>query len=260
MREIKSFCIYLTLGACIVLTACSGSRKNKIVDSREIIAEEDVNSKEIALPDSVLSEETTAIDTLVEPIAGLDTQIDFTPTFESIIDSLAKLKLMYSTIGSEKRDCSGVFFRFLESVQAIFPNIEIPEIHRYRSTRDLARWFAEKDTLQIVHEPFIEAKNIKPGVVMFYGGQGKKLSQITLQGLFRSINHMGVVYSVERNKDDVVQSYRLFHGRSPGKVASITNWHGRKPSRASYPPLGNGTEQWIGYIDLNDFFNRKNLE
>ena len=55
------------------------------------------------------------------------------------------------------------------------------------------------------------------------------------------IFHIGVVYGVRRDAVGQVESYRLFHGRRPGKVASITNWH----RRTSEPPFGNGNEELV---------------
>jgi len=87
---------------------------------------------------------------------------------------------------------------------------------------------------------------------MFYGPRQANIDTLGVEALFNQggINHVGVVVAVEKDDKGVVTNYSLFHGQRPGKIASTTNYHNRKPSRDTYPPYGNGTEQLVGMAPI----------
>ena len=150
-------------------------------------------------------------------------------------------------------DCSGIFHRFLDSLELRCPEPTFPNPKKYRSSRDLARWYMEQDRIIRVEDPLEMDEHIIPGAVMFYGGRGINTAEMDMEDLVApgGINHMGVVVSVERNKKGRVTAYSLFHGRRPGKLASITRYHRREyRNRPEYPPYGNGTEQWVAVAEL----------
>lgn len=150
-------------------------------------------------------------------------------------------------------DCSGIFHRFLDSLEVRCPDKKYPNPEQYRSSRDLARWYHEKAKLIRVKDPLSMMKYIRPGSVMFYGGKGVANKEIKLEDLFEhgGINHVGVVTEVKQNKEGVITGYSLFHGQRPGKLASTTNYHQRAyRNRPNYPAYGNGTEAWVAVAPL----------
>lgn len=145
-------------------------------------------------------------------------------------------------------DCSGTFHRVLRHMKQQCPDHEYPMPAEYRDTRDLGRWYHEKGELVLIQDALVMADLIKPGAVMFYGYRDAVYENFAAEELFEhgsGIEHMGVVVSIDTLDDGTVKSYKLFHGRRPGTVAGVTNWHRREPSRSNYPPYGNGRQQWI---------------
>ncbi|MFQ5633603.1 MAG: PASTA domain-containing protein, partial [bacterium] len=152
-------------------------------------------------------------------------------------------------------DNSGIFHRVMKQLQYRLPGIEIPEVANYRTTRDIARWYHEDSTLTFIHDALAQADLIKPGAVMFYGQSDSVYSECTPEILFdakRGISHIGVVISVQRDSSGVAMNYQLFngHGRRGIAPASTTNYHWRKPSRKTYPPYGNGRQQWVAIAPI----------
>ena len=77
---------------------------------------------------------------------------------------------------------------------------------------------------------------IRPGAVLWFSRQ-KPAKSGGLQPLFtRQINHMGTVVSVERNEAGEVVRYKMYHGRSKGKKARVTEHH--------YWQWPSGVHQW----------------
>ncbi len=170
------------------------------------------------------------------------------PETEKIPAALVKLaqnmenkNLIYSGNPEDFRDCSGIFHRIIRKLKEKFPGIDIPQ-PKYRSSRDIARWYNNKARLIPVTNALLQDNLIKPGSVMFYGHNKKHYNYVDKKTVIRQTEHLGIVMEVTKNDKNQVESYRLFHGRSKGKPAAITNFHKRK----SYPPLGNGAQQWIG--------------
>ena len=147
-------------------------------------------------------------------------------------------------------DCSGIFHRLLDSMRMRCPETSLPG-KSARSSRELALWYHRQGRLHLAADPLAFTTHIRPGAVMFYGGRGAGASKgLRVNAVARSINHVGVVTRVVRNAAGKVISYDLFHGQWVGKMASITDWHMREPSREEYPPFGNGTEPWVAVATL----------
>ncbi len=148
-------------------------------------------------------------------------------------------------------DCSGIFHRVAKRFKTICPATTTPA-PSYRSSRDLAKWYYEKEQLTIVQDVLENDHLIRPGAVMFYGRRNKEYHNIKIDSLtsYRGIEHVGVIVEVEKDSNGSVINYSLLHGRSPGKLASITNWHHRNPSRSNLPPFGNYDQQWVAIAPL----------
>jgi hypothetical protein len=97
---------------------------------------------------------------------------------------------------------------------------------------------------------------IRPGAVLWFARQ-KPSKSIGLQPLFtRQINHMGTVVSIERNAAGEVVRYRMYHGRSKGKQARVTEHHyWQWPAMFTrggkrYPPLGYWDQYLVGIAPI----------
>ena len=143
---------------------------------------------------------------------------------------LAAARIPYSS--DAFADCSAMAHRVLDSVEERCDGIARPSVEEARSAQAIASWYAAEGLLTTIHEPLDADDALVPGAIAFFGPPG--WSAPTLDDVF----HIGVVVSVHRDPVGRVESYRMFHGRRPGKVASITGWHRRDAS----PPLGNGSE------------------
>lgn len=158
---------------------------------------------------------------------------------------------MYDTV--ELSDCSGIFHRVLQAMVAQCANLSPPKPSQFRDTRDLARFYHQKGQLVLIQDALEQAQLIKPGAVLFYGYAGVRYQDFSAEDLFargNGIEHMGVVVSVTRDSEGRVVSYRLFHGRSTGKIAAVTSYHLRRPTRSDLPPLGNWDQQWVAFAPL----------
>ncbi|MCW5204961.1 hypothetical protein VU02_03435, partial [Desulfobulbus sp. N2] len=135
------------------------------------------------------------------------------------------------------------------------PAKDFPSAEKHRDSRALARWYHERGKLQLIKNAVKSTDLLKPGVVLFFGKNGFTYEDFSIDDLLvpqKGIDHLGVVVKVHRNESGQVLHYELFHGHgSKGKTpASITDWHKRTPSRAGYPPLGNGRQQWVAIARL----------
>jgi len=162
-------------------------------------------------------------------------------------------------------DCSGMFHRLMLALRERCPNQQTPPLRQYRDTRDLAKWYHEHDQLILVPKDSMLAYQglIKPGAVMFYGYGGRSYNKFKASDLFKrgtGINHVGVVVQVDYNESGEVDRYHLFHGRNPRYLAGISGFHTRIPTRATYPPLGNGPEQWVAFAPLSIDMYRLEVE
>lgn len=159
------------------------------------------------------------------------------------------------------QDCSGIFHKFIGKFQQNYcPNYNYPTVRNARTTRGIAKWYHQRGELILIHDPLKQSHLIKPGAVMFYGYRNRTYKNFKAKDLFirgTGINHLGVVVETTADKKSQVISYQLFHGRRPGKPSGITNFHQRKTTRSSYPPFGNGTEQWVAIAPLVKQYEQK---
>ena len=173
---------------------------------------------------------------------------DSAKVIRQIADRLTAQGIMY---GSEPlSDCSGMFHRVLESFSDRCPGLDLPSPDSARSSRDIGRWYASKGSFVQISDPLSHASLIEPGAAMFFGRSDRRFAELTREEALAEIEHLGIVVSVERDSDGNVLSYRLFHGRSPGTPAGITDYHRREVSRPGHSPFGNWDQQWIGISPL----------
>ena len=165
------------------------------------------------------------------------------------------------------RDSSGIFLQFAQRFQKRCSNLPIPKPETHRSTRSIARWYAENGTFTRITDPLTQADLIKPGMVMFYGiaprrdPADKKEALITEQELLeqaiKRIRHIGIVVGIEPEDGapGEITRYHLFNGRRPGRPSKITKYHYRESKSYPNAPFGNGKQQWIGmapfYVEVN---------
>ena len=211
------------------ISACSSSKKAKVIveKPREAWAE---------APPPVLA----------NPAACTYLFTDPQKVFYAIADSLTRLKIMYSNNPARLADCSGIFHRFLLSLNRRCGQLQLPPIESARSSRAIARWYADRGKLTVVTNALVQSYLIEPGKVLFFGRRWTKYPNVSLADVLSQTYHMAICVEVIRDRNGVVQSYKLFHGRRTGKSATITDWHKRRPSRTNLPPLGNWDEQLIG--------------
>lgn len=147
-------------------------------------------------------------------------------------------------------DCSGIFHRVLLGVKKRFPAYAYPSPGQYRDSRDLARWYHEQGELILVRNAVLQSDLIRPGMALFFGRGGTVYRNFTVKKLLSrqgGIHHVGVVTRVYKDRAGQVVGYELFHGhgRRGRTAASTTRWHKRRPTRAGYPPFGNGRQQLV---------------
>ncbi|GAB4402326.1 MAG: hypothetical protein OHK0039_00190 [Bacteroidia bacterium] len=187
----------------------------------------------------------------VVPIAGYRVRcgaddLDLEATLGEIVRQLEAAHLAYNV--EPFSDCSGIFHRVLDSLALRCPDHAYPDPALYRDSRALARWYHQRGRLVLVQQQAREMDSyIRPGAVMFYsrGGGATTLAELTAPG---GIGHVGVVVAVEYDRRGVVSNYALFHGRNPGKPASVTHFHHRRHPR--YPPYGNAAEPWVAVAPI----------
>ena len=180
-----------------------------------------------------------------------ETQMNLAVPVKVIADNITADKLDYNV--EPFSDCSGIFHRFLDSLELRCPSPAYPDPKQYRSSRELGLWYYKQGNLVLVKDPLNMHKYIQPGAVMFYGPRGVDVSTMTIDELTRpgGINHVGVIVEVKKDDEGVITGYTLFHGQRPGKKASSTNYHKREyKNRSEYPPYGNGTEQWVAVAPI----------
>jgi len=164
--------------------------------------------------------------------------------------------------GGYRQDCSGMFHRVLEQVNALCPELNFPQVSEYRETRQLAVWYHDRGQLIIIRNPVEKEDLIKPGAVMFYGYANGNYKNATMEQLRRrgtGIEHMGVVVSVEKDADGRVRNYKLFHGISTGKTSAITTAHyrdwsespyARNAKKKKYKPYGFWSQPWVAIAPI----------
>ena len=202
----------------------------------------------IGIPPVVLLPETLSAPQSAQCWVG-----DVATPLREVVTALENKSLLYAT--GPLTDCSGIFHRVLLGLKHRCPAKDFPSVEKHRDSRALARWYHERGKLQLIKNAVESTDLLKPGVVLFFGKNGFTYEDFSADDLLlpqKGIDHIGVVVKVHRNESGQVLNYDLFHGHgSKGKTpASITNWHKQTPSRAGYPPLGNGRQQWVAIARL----------
>lgn len=197
-----------------------------------------------------------------------------------ITRSMVSQKIPYSQDAvNEWRDCSGNFLRLSSYLAEECPELESSLVATKgitdfkagannivanaraarRTTRGIARWYSEQGRFTPIYydgpadDKAILKKYrdlIRPGTVLWFS-RSKPTSDSGLKDLFNyQINHMGTVVDVTRNGRGEVVRYKMYHGRSKGKLATVTfnhYWDWPKEFLGSgrlYPPLG----YWDQYL------------
>ncbi len=181
--------------------------------------------------------------------------VDLTERLPPIAEDLERQGILYDS--APLSDCSGMFHRFLSAFDRGCPGYSLPRPESDRDSREIARWYQEKGLLTPVRDELGQADLIKPGAVMFYGRSGETYPAVDVGQILRQTEHVGVVVAVERDGHGALVRYRLFHGRSHGKTAGITDYHLRHPPRPALRPFGNWDQQWIASAPLADGRLRK---
>ena len=244
----RSILFVLVLAMCfIALVGCGSMQKTQtpVVD------------REPGEPESQITTESSSAETSgLDHCSGRPERLQ--PKLQSIAGELSGI--MYKTPYRDYiLDCSGMFHRVLEEVAKICPNLsdQYPDRKRFRTTRQLARWYYDRNQLTIVRDIDVQSKLIKPGVVMFYGKHGKTYRNPSIEKLVKDgvgIEHMGVVVEVEKDSAGRVTNYHLFHGQRTGKRSATTKRHFRNRSSVNngqkYHPLGNWKQQLVAIAPL----------
>lgn len=208
----------------------------------------------IALPPA-LPPETTSVPYFGSTVSG-SAQCwlgDITAPLREVVTKLEKKSLLYAT--KPLTDCSGIFHRVVLGLKNQCPAKEFPTVAKNRDSQALALWYHEHGKLQLINNAVDNSDLLRPGAILFFGKNGSEYKNFSVEELMmpqKGIAHLGVVVDVHKNKAGQVEHYELFHGHGKkGKTtASVTDWHKRKPTRTSYPPFGNGQQQWVAIASL----------
>lgn len=173
--------------------------------------------------------------------------LELTDPVRAIANNIADDSLMYDV--KPFSDCSGIFHRFLDSLEVRCPDQSFPDPAQFRSSRGVGQWYQDQGKFVRINDPLNMGHLIKPGAVMFYASAQLDLNTAETAAFFKSggIRHVGVITDVATDENGTVTGYTLFHGRTTGKLAASTNYHKRVyANRPNYPAYGNGSDQWIG--------------
>ncbi|WP_446009256.1 hypothetical protein [Candidatus Electrothrix sp.] len=178
---------------------------------------------------------------------------DVSGPLHEVVNTLEKKSLLYAT--QPLTDCSGIFHRVVQGLKDQCPAKKFPSLEKYRDSRDIARWYHEQGKLQLVKNAVDSTDLLQPGAVLFFGKNGSQYREFSVEELLnpqKGIAHLGIVVNVHKDASGQVVHYELFHGygRKGKTPASVTDWHKRTPTRASYPPFGNGRQQWVAVARL----------
>lgn len=237
---------------------------NSMIDSTTVdsLPESPSSTPEPALSDSD-SEEILIADRGQAVSALPSSDLCFKPGSDELKNTLLvytqqleSQSLPYNNKEPEKLlDCSGIFHRISQFVSTKCDAYDYPDVRTTRDTRALAGWFHDNDNLVIIHDAAKQRNLIKPGTVMFFGKSGQSYNNLTIDRLKTPIPnhvimHVGVVTDVKKDDKGEVINYTMFHGRSPGKIASSTYYHNVKPPRTGFPPLGNWNQQLVAVANI----------
>ncbi len=217
-------------------------------DSPTHVAEEETQSEP--------STQSTASGTLPSETLCFTNDDEISLQLTLMAEQMERDSLWYNNREPAKlQDCSGIFHRISRYVKGKCENYKYPDPKVARDSRTLSGWFYDQENLKLVEDPVADRNLIRPGSVMFFGGTGKRFSNLTIEQLSAPypngiVEHIGVVTEVNKNDEGEVVGYVMMHGRRPGVFAQRSHYHNIDPPRLGYPPLGNWNQQWIaiGYI------------
>ncbi len=183
-----------------------------------------------------------------EPYTAQCGKNDIVTSLHEVVTRLEAKSLLYGT--QPLTDCSGIFHRVLLGLKHRCPGQEYPSVTKHRDSRAIARWYHERGKLTLIENSLEHTNLIKSGTVLFFGRNDSVYKDFFVVDLLhsgRGIDHLGVVVKVHKNRSGNMLRYELFHGhgRRGKTAASITDWHRRTPTRAGYPPFGNGRQQLV---------------
>ncbi|MEM9848449.1 MAG: hypothetical protein AAF847_11205 [Bacteroidota bacterium] len=208
---------------------------------------------------------TPTSDASVERFRAGITDAKMSLALESIAINMEKQKLKYD--GSIGQDCSGIYHRVKDSLQARFPvltkDFQFPQYNTDRNTRQIAYWYHENDNLHFVQDALADQNRLRPGSVLFFGRTDEKYSNINIDVLSNAdvfqhsgdkgeIYHIAVVTAVR--DDNGKKRVTIMHGRNSKHPASRTEVNydgpgGYKKVFAKFP-FGNWNQQLIAIANI----------
>ena len=250
----KKFTSSIAFLLLLLATACQPATTTEVETPTEEVPGEEVTAPADSTATSATESSTSLDADLVTRLAGMESyaakcdgaETDLAVPVMEIAKNLEAQKLEY--IHEKLQDCSGMYHQVLMKLKDRCPDHAYPDVDQYRDSRALAKWYHENEKLILVKDEKAKSSLIKPGAAMFYGYAGKDYSNFTAEDLFvrgTGINHVGIVVDVKKDETGQVTNYSIFHGRNPKHPAGITSYHNLVPTRESYPPLGNGGDEWV---------------
>jgi len=169
---------------------------------------------------------------------------DLMATINGAVEKYTGLK--YSS--ADTADCSGVFHRVLFDIKEVCTEAALPPFSK-RSSRALARWYFDKERIQLVRNPEEDGQLIEKGMVMFYGRPGQKydFKNFTIDDLAKDggIFHVATVVDVKKDDSGKVISYDIFHALNERKPAQVNTVLAKDPNYPDRPAYSFSTEYWV---------------
>ena len=262
----------------IVLSGCAGTPSQDRMD--QVAVERLTQTPPVAdatIPS--VSPTGSALDSNAYYVSCAGQVRDLGAILSPIASKMVAQKIPYSQqAAGEWRDCSGNFLRLSSYLAEACPELNgslvatkgIADYKRganntatataaARTTRGIAKWYSQNGRFTPVYydrgnRAAVASHRhlIRPGAVLWFSRTAPKRSAGLTPLFARQINHMGTVISVQRNQNGDVVGYSMYHGRRPGKRATITekhywDWPRAYTSRGqSYPPLGYWKQYLVG--------------
>lgn len=262
--KIIAFC------ACIYFSGCGASRPKAVplptyltdIDTTFVIPDSPQQSMDLTSGESIqrktvlpknISTETNRMTSFPETVI-LENQFSHQDRLSAsigdfvlkIATSLSAQKLMYNPKPAALKDCSGIFHRVLNQLREMNSEWKFPPIASARSSKTIAGWYEKRGEFIPIHDPINQSHLLEPGTVLFFGSKRPASKGMAFKDIQKTIQHLGIAVVTEKDRKNETNRYHLFHGRSRGKPAAITQWH----LRDNNPPFGNGRQHWVGYARL----------
>ncbi|MEM9888373.1 MAG: hypothetical protein AAF849_20935 [Bacteroidota bacterium] len=203
-----------------------------------------------AAEDEKTTDETATTSTTVEKESSI---ADIQQVLQAISENVEADQVMYDSKNPKNlADCSGIFHRMIDSVQNRFPTLEeddFPAVNVARGSKQIVKWYHDNGNLTIVDDALAIRNDIRPGTVVFFASKQDPSEKLTIEKLQKSVYHIAVVTSLEKDENGDLISYRMMHGRSKGKLASRTQ-SASVDDEKGRPPLGNDYSQLVAIADF----------